>query len=176
MAASIGTFPAPVLPSFRTSSRATPASNSTAAAPDSFDFKNGDAVTIEAWVRIEDIQPNENQYIIGKGRTGSKDFARDNQNWALRIREADGKACISFLFATPPVSGAAKSDLHWHRWTTTDGFSPKTGWHHVAAAYRFGEPESIRAWIDGVPLKGKWDMGGSTTAAPVVAIALIGHV
>ena len=133
-----------------------------------FDFKNGDAITIEAWVKIEDLQSNENQYIIGKGRTGSKDFARDNQNWALRIREADGKACISFLFATPPASGAAKSDSHWHRWTSTDGFSPRTGWHHVAAAYRFGEPESIRGWIDGSPLKGKWDMGGNTKAAPVV--------
>lgn len=133
-----------------------------------FDFKNGDAITLEAWVKIEDLQPNENQYIIGKGRTGSNDFARDNQNWAIRIREMDGKACVSFLFATPPASGAAKSDSHWHRWTTTDGFSPKTGWHHVAAAYRFGEPDSVRGWIDGAPLKGKWDMGGSTASPPVV--------
>jgi len=133
-----------------------------------FDFQNGDTITIEAWIKIDDLQPNENQYIIGKGRTGAKEFPRDNQNWALRIREADGQACVSFLFATPPVSGAMKTDSHWHRWTTVEGFAPKTGWHHVAAAYRFGEPESVRGWIDGSPLKGKWDMGGATKSPPVV--------
>lgn len=133
-----------------------------------FDFQNGDAITIEAWVKIDDLQPNENQYIIGKGRTGAKDFPRDNQNWALRIREMDGKACVSFLFATPLPSGAMKTDAHWHRWTTVDGFAAKTGWHHIAAAYTFGDPDSVRGWIDGSPLKGKWDMGGATKGAPVV--------
>ncbi|AMV17063.1 DUF1553 domain-containing protein [Planctomyces sp. SH-PL14] len=132
-----------------------------------FDFENGDAITIEAWVRVDDIRPDENVYVIGKGRTWSKDYPRDNQNWALRLREQKGQLCVSFLFATPPAAGAAKSDSHWHRWTTTEGFSSSTGWHHVAATYKFGEPESVRGWIDGKSLKGAWDMGGPTKAAPV---------
>jgi len=133
-----------------------------------FDFDNGDEVTLEAWVKVDDLRSGENLYVIGKGRTGAAPFARDNQNWALRVRGVDGKACVSFLFATPPAPGFAKGDVHWHRWTTTIGFNPKTGWHHIAAAYRFGSPETIRGWLDGAPQPGAWDMGGSTKLAPVV--------
>ena len=132
-----------------------------------FDFTNGDAITIEAWVKLDELRDNENQYVIGKGRTGAEGFARDNQNWALRVRGQKGKVCISFLFATPREAGADKTDDHWHRWTTNDGFTVKSGWHHIAAAYKFGEPESVRGWIDGKPMQGKWDMGGSTKTAPV---------
>lgn len=132
------------------------------------DFTNGDELTVEAWVKIDDLQSGENQYVIGKGRTGRAQFARDNQNWALRIRGVDGKACVSFLFATPLAAGVIKSDAHWHRWTTEIGFAPKTGWHHIAVAYRFGSPETIRGWIDGLPQRGVWDMGGATKSAPVV--------
>lgn len=132
------------------------------------DFTNGDAITIEAWVKVEDLRSGENQYVIGKGRTGAPRFARDNQNWALRIRGVGGKACVSFLFATPPAAGVADRDAHWHRWTTRVGFDPKTGWHHIAAAYRFGQPDSVRGFIDGARQEGEWDMGGPTEAAPVV--------
>lgn len=133
-----------------------------------FDFTNGDAITVEAWIKVDDLRDGENLYIIGKGRTGQSGFARDNQNWALRIRGSGGQACVSFLFATTPAAGVARSDSHWHRWTTTKGVAPQSGWHHIAAAYRFGEPESIRGWIDGKPQPGAWDMGGSTALAPVV--------
>lgn len=133
-----------------------------------FDFANGDEITIEAWVDVDDLREGENLYIIGKGRTGTAGFARDNQNWALRIRGIKGNACVSFLFATPPAAGVARSDAHWHRWTTKDGFAPKSGWHHIAASYRFGQPESVRGWIDGKSLPGSWDMGGPTAEEPVV--------
>lgn len=133
-----------------------------------FDFENGDAITVEAWVRVDEVRPDENVYIVGKGRTWAKEFPRDNQNWALRLRERDKRLCVSFLFATPPVAGAVSIDSHWHRWTTKEGFAPGTGWHHVAASYRFGEPGSIRGWIDGKSLAGDWDMGGATKSAPVV--------
>jgi len=133
-----------------------------------FDFSNGDEVTLEAWIKVDNLHDGENLYIIGKGRTGAAPFARDNQNWALRVRGVQGKACVSFLFATQPAAGVAKGDAHWHRWTTETGFDPKTGWHHVAAAYRFGSPETVRGWIDGAPLKGAWDMGGATKEAPIV--------
>lgn len=133
-----------------------------------FDFKNGDAVTLEAWVKVDNLRPGENVYVIGKGRTGAPGFAEDNQNWALRLRESKGRAAVSILFATPVASGAPRSEAHWHRWTTTTGFSPTSGWHHVAVAYRFGETNSIRAWIDGQRSDGAWDMGGATSDAPVV--------
>ncbi len=133
-----------------------------------FDFTNGQSITLEAWVNVDPLRPNENLYVVGKGRTGSPDFARDNQNWALRVRESDGQTCVNFLFATKPPSGTAKTDAHWHRWTSRTGFDPGTGWHHIAVSYTFGEPESIRGWIDGQPRPGGWDMGGPTTEPPVV--------
>jgi len=137
-------------------------------AASNFDFTNGDAITIEAWVKLDQMREGENQYVIGKGRTGAEGFTRDNQNWALRMRGQKGKVAVSFLFATPRAAGADKTDEHWHRWTTNDGFEVKSGWHHIAVAYKFGEPGSIRGWIDGKPLPGTWDMGGSTKTAPVM--------
>ena len=132
-----------------------------------FDFTNGDALTLEAWVDIADLHRGENVYLIGKGRTESPGFAADNQNWALRLREQNGRACISFLFATPRGAGS-KQDAHWHRWTTTEGFAAKSGWHHLAVTYRFGDPDSVRGWIDGKSLPGRWDMGGASGEPPVV--------
>jgi cytochrome c553 len=133
-----------------------------------FDFTNGDAITLEAWVNIADLKKGENAYIIGKGRTGAAGFAKDNQNWALRMRETSGEARPSFLFATPRKDDSGAKDAHWHRWTGSTGFAPGSGWHHVAVGYRFGEPESIRGWVDGKPIKGTWDMGGISKEAPVV--------
>jgi hypothetical protein len=132
-----------------------------------FDFTTGDAITLEAWVHMAEVQSGENLYIIGKGRTGDPAFARDNQNWALRVRELGGQARISFLFATTPKPAADK-DAHWHRWTSKAGFAPGSGWHHVAVSYRFGEPASIRGWLDGAASDGAWDMGGATREPPVV--------
>ncbi|MFZ9992279.1 MAG: hypothetical protein ACO3J6_07705, partial [Opitutales bacterium] len=34
-----------------------------------FDFQNGDALTLEAWVRPDGLRKGENATIIGKGRT-----------------------------------------------------------------------------------------------------------
>lgn len=132
-----------------------------------FDFANGDAITLEAWVQVEGLKANENLYVIGKGRTGAAGFAADNQNWALRLRAAGRQFGVSFLFATPRAAGAT-ADEHWHRWTTKRGFAPDTGWHHIAVTYRFGDPASVRGWIDGQPAPGDWDMGGATTEAPVI--------
>ena len=132
-----------------------------------FDFSNGDAITLEAWVQLTHLGRGGNPYVIGKGRTGGTGFSKDNQNWALRLREKDGLACVNFLFATPKSeSGAA--DSHWHRFTTTEGFRPGTRWHHIAVAYEFGKPGSIKAWLDGKLCPGRWDMGGATVEGPVV--------
>lgn len=128
-----------------------------------FDFTKGDAITLEAWVKLDGLRNGQPMYVIGKGRTGSPHFARDNQNWALRVVGSGGVARISFLFATRPGAG----DSHWHRWTSKAGFKAATGWVHIAAAYRFGDPDSMRGWIDGRPTDGTWDLGGATTESPV---------
>jgi mono/diheme cytochrome c family protein len=135
-----------------------------------FDFTNGDAITLEAWVQPDALKAGDNFYVIGKGRTGAAGFAADNQNWALRVRAMGGQWAVNFLFATPRLAavGSGKADAHWHRWTSARTFPPGSGWHHIAVTYRFGQPESIRGWLDGVPSAGAWDMGGATAEAPVV--------
>ncbi len=133
-----------------------------------FDFSGGDAIALEAWVQVDEMGAGENCYVIGKGRTGAKGFSADNQNWALRVRERGGKACVSFLFATARADGDRRDGAHWHRWTTAEGFAPGKRWHHIAVSYRFGVPESIRGWVDGKARSGSWDMGGATAEPPVV--------
>ena len=127
------------------------------------DFKNGDAITLEAWVKPDGLRNGETPYIIGKGRTDPKSATPGNQNWALRLRVNSEAACLNFLFASP--SG---NSVKWHRWTTTTGFANDGRWHHVAVRYEFGKPESMLGWIDGKELTGTWDMDGATTDAPVV--------
>ena len=129
-----------------------------------FDFTRDDAISLEAWVRLDELRDGNPMYVVGKGRTGSAGFARDNQNWALRIVGAKGVAKVSFLFATAKGSGT----MDWHRWTSTSGFASGSGWHHIAVAYHFGKPDSISGWVDGVPTGGTWDLGGATAVAPVV--------
>ncbi len=128
-----------------------------------FDFTNGDAISIEAWVRLEGSGTGL-RYVVGKGRTNAAGFARDNQNWALRLESVRGVARLSFLFA----SERSRSREHWHRWTSQLGFQTKTGWHHVAIAYRFGQPETMQGWVDGQVTPGVWDLGGATRKLPVV--------
>ena len=129
-----------------------------------FDFENGDTITLEAWVQCRKLADGKNVYIVGKGRTGLPGNPPDNQNWALRLRGQSGLACSSFLFHDREGSG----EKGWHRWTSTRGFQPGDAWHHVVTSYKFGEPESIRSFINGEEVKGVWDMGGASAVAPVV--------
>ncbi|TWT60288.1 Planctomycete cytochrome C [Rubinisphaera italica] len=133
----------------------------------SFDFTNGDEITMEAWVKVDQINNGENVYVIGKGRTGNPGFGVNNQNWSLRICMIEGRARISFLFSTvPQPDGAASSDANWHRWISEHGFARGKEWHHIAIAYRFGEPESLLGVIDGQQVTGNWDVGGPTRNIP----------
>lgn len=130
-----------------------------------FDFTNGDAITMEAWVKLDSIRPGQPMYVVSKGRTHSPNFSRENQNWSLRLVGDKGDvARLSFLFTAVKGYDSDK----WHRWTSEAAFEIATGWHHVAVAYEFGKPESIRGWIDGQPTVGTWDVGGPTKDAPVV--------
>lgn len=128
------------------------------------DFGLGDEITLEAWVRPDRLAREANVYIVGKGRTYEAGRL-ENQNYALRLRGVGGEARVSFLFATQDAdSGKAQ----YHRWTSDRGFAPDGAWHHVAVSYKFGSPSSALAVVDGEKVKGKWDMAGSTEAAPIV--------
>jgi Concanavalin A-like lectin/glucanases superfamily len=131
-----------------------------------FDFTSGDAITLEAWINPTRISSGQQVYIVGKGRTGNKGFAADNQNWALRLVGKDGGCHISFLFRDADNRQADQAG--YHRWTSDAGFAAGSGWHFVAVTYRFGEGDSVRGFVDGRETKGAWDLGGKSDAAPVV--------
>lgn len=128
------------------------------------DFALGDTITIEAWVKLDKLAGGANVYVVGKGRT-YENQRLENQNYALRLTGAGGEARPSFLFAT---RSEADKESVYHRWTTDRGFAPDGTWHHVAVSYEFGKPESVTGYVDGEKVKGKWDMGGPTKAAPIV--------
>ena len=125
-------------------------------------FTNGDSITIETWVRLEELSNGAFIYLIGKGRHKNKDFEPENQNWALRLNGREGTALPTFLFRS---SGP---ESKYHRWTASKGFENDGDWHHLALSYTFGKPSSVTAFIDGVKITaGSWDLGGSTTKAPI---------
>jgi hypothetical protein len=126
-------------------------------------FGANDSITLEAWVKVADLKDGSYAYLVGKGRNRKPGLPEQNQNYALRLKGGKGEALVSFLFASEPAAGKASD---WHRWTSRTGFTPG-GWHHVAVAYTFGKPGSLRGYVDGVAVKGTWDMGGATTRAPV---------
>ena len=128
-------------------------------------FDQGEAITIEAWVNPTALPDKAYAYLVGKGRTDNPGVAADNQNYALRLAGVKDEARVSFLFRSRK---SADHESQYHRWTAKAGFPVGTGWHHVAISYVFGKPESIRAYSDGTPLNGMWDMGGATSQPPVV--------
>lgn len=130
-------------------------------------FGVNDAITLEAWVELKHIQDNQNMYILCKGRTHNKGFSRNNENYGFRLRGIGGTARVSFMFRGANQLEAG-GESGWHRWNSDNGFGEKTGWHHVAVTYVFGDSKSIRGYVDGVEVKGTWDNGGPTNEAPVV--------
>ncbi|MBL8827974.1 MAG: DUF1553 domain-containing protein [Planctomycetaceae bacterium] len=132
------------------------------------DFALGDAITFEAWVSVPKVGNGQTLYVLGKGRTGNDGIAADNQNYALRVVGVDGQAGLSFLFRNADNRRGKKEDFH--RWDTTAGFTPGSGWHHIALTYQFGSPDSVRGYIDGKSVAGKWsgEYGGPTDKGPLV--------
>lgn len=130
-------------------------------APDQLRFSLNDSITVEAWVCVKTLPMGNLVYIVGKGRS-KKDST--NQNYALRLKGADGQAKLSFLFSTAAAAGGARS---FHRWTSDTGFPLDSAWHHVAITYTFGDPKSIAGYFDGQSTAGKWDMDGATDQAPI---------
>ncbi len=128
-----------------------------------FDFDQGDSFSVEAMVNPADLKGYS--AILTKGRTSNVGFPSDNQNWAFRLTSVRGQAGVNFLFRS---RAGERGPGDWHRWTSKVGFEVGSGWHHVALSYTFGKPDSLRAYIDGIEVEGKWDMGGATAAPPVV--------
>ncbi len=129
------------------------------------DFDLGDTITLEAWVAPTAAPSGGYVYIVGKGRTGNPGQLADNQNFALRLQGRGDSAALSFLFRS-----RADKDYKggWHRWTSNTSIPLGDGWHHIAIVFTFGQGASLRGYIDGEPVTGKWDMDGVTDRAPVV--------
>jgi len=130
------------------------------------DFAHGDSITLEAWVRLNKLGNGQQVYLVGKGRTQNPGAAHNNQNYALRLQGNGGSGRISFLFRNSDNRRGKSEDFH--RWNSDAGIPAGGGWHHIAVTYTFGEPESIRGYVDGRATKGKWDFGGATDKGPVV--------
>lgn len=130
-----------------------------------FDFESGDAITLEAWVKPNAIAPGQYQYIIGKGRTRNPGVASENQSFALRLEGKGDGAAVTFLFHSRDEKDRPGE---YHRWSSTEVFPLDEHFHHVAVTYEFGRADSLRGYIDGLPVKGVWDLGGATSRAPLV--------
>ncbi|OAI57208.1 hypothetical protein AYO49_02610, partial [Verrucomicrobiaceae bacterium SCGC AG-212-N21] len=128
-------------------------------------FGHGEAITLEAWVNVEEIKDGAYCYLIGKGRNKNKGFEPENQNWALRLKGENGEARPAFLFRT--VAEKFESQKDYHRWIASEGFTPNSGWHHVAVTFKFGDANSLRSYVDGKEVKGVWDMGGKSDLPPI---------
>ncbi|TWT38968.1 LamG domain-containing protein [Blastopirellula retiformator] len=128
-------------------------------------FAAGDTLAFEAWLKIKSIGRGHNVYLIGKGRHGKlgEHLGETNQNYAVRLQGTHEEAQLGFLF-TSRHPETKKTD--WHRWWSTAEV-PLTGWHHVAVDYTFGDGASLKAYIDGKPTDGVWDLGGVTDLPPV---------
>jgi hypothetical protein len=131
-----------------------------------FDFAAGDTISLEAWVNPTKLGDGQQVYVVGKGRTGNKGVAADNQNWSLRLAGQGASCRLNFLFRGEQNRKGNQDD--WHRWTSDAGFAANSGWHHIAVVYTLGKGDSLRGYIDGKPTGGKWDYGGRTDEAPVV--------
>lgn len=128
-------------------------------------FALGDSLTIEAWVRVDDLPLGGYAYIVGKGRNGREGYPENNQNYALRVKGEANGARLTFLFGSVGEQG---QDRQWHRWTSREGLPYDRPWHHVAVSFTFGQADSLKGVIDGKEVAGDWDMAGKTSRGPIV--------
>lgn len=126
-----------------------------------FDFHKDDEFSIEAWVAPSTMQ-GQFCYVIGKGRTWLPGQLKENHNWSLRLSKRGDEAALSFMWRSSGNDGG------YHRWESNQTLIVGNGWHHIAITYAFGKKKSIRGYIDGESVTGKWQLGGDTDRAPVV--------
>jgi len=132
-------------------------------------FRQGETMTVESWVNIKSIRNGEMIYMLGKGRNGSmgENLGGENQNYSFRLKGSSGGAQLGILFTCEHPETKERT---WHRWWSKETV-PVTGWHHLALVYTFGKGDSLRAYIDGKPVSGVWDLEGPTDLPPVTDAA-----
>src|SRR5690606_12321150 len=84
----------------------------------------------------------------------------------LRLRGTEDGVQIGMQFSASADPAAAPTT---HAWWSIEGFEYPASWHHVAISYIFGQPDSIRALIDGRMVSGDWEADGPTAASPTAA-------
>ena len=127
-------------------------------------FGAGETFAFEAWVKFRSISRGNIAYLFGKGRSPKHEkLGENNQNYSVRFQGTVSGGQLGLLFTSRnPATGKTE----WHRWWSKMAV-PASGWHHVALQYTFGKRGSLRAFIDGRPAPGVWDMGGDTDLPPV---------
>ncbi len=127
-------------------------------------FGAGETFAFEAWVKFRSIAKGNIAYLFGKGRSPKhENLGEQNQNYSIRFQGTGNGGQLGLLFSSrDPHTGKAQ----WHRWWSKKTV-PDSGWHHVALQYTFGKRGSLRAFINGRPVSGVWDLDGDTELAPV---------
>ncbi|TLD68249.1 DUF1553 domain-containing protein [Phragmitibacter flavus] len=132
--------------------------------PQSLQFKKGDPITLEAWIKPSP-QLNGEAYIIAKGRHSQKGFHSMNQNYGLRVKNGDKGVRIGFIFSSHDGNN---KNPQWHVWWSDDkAYEASSAWHHIAITYTFGVADSLKGYIDGKLTTGTWTFAGPTDRAPV---------
>ncbi|QDT18225.1 DUF1553 domain-containing protein [Alienimonas californiensis] len=120
---------------------------------------NGEALSVLVTVHPQPKAGGGFGHILSKGRTNAKGRAPNNLNYALRLAGEGNRAALSFLFADKAGE--------FHRWTSHDTIPCDGRERRIAFTYTFGQPDSLRAFLDGKETAGVWDMGGATDKAPI---------
>ncbi len=142
--------------------KAAPADNA-AADTTRLSFAVGDSITLETWVRVRTLRTGAEVLVVSHGAS----LGKSTPAFDLRLRDTEEGVQIGFQFsARNPESQASTS----HRWWSLEGFEYPAGWHHIAIAYTFGDPTSIRGFIDGRAVTGGWEGDGPTKFAPMTGV------
>jgi len=116
------------------------------------DFAGGESITMEAWVKINDMPTDEKSYIISKGRNADVFL----QNYGMRLSRTGPdeapEAALGFIFRD-------ETDSDWHIWDSTATLGMDDQWHHLALSYTFGDGGSLIGYLDGQQVTGTWSRG-----------------
>jgi len=129
---------------------------------------DGDSATFLALLRIDAVPDSHQSYLFDKGRHSSD----AKHNYGVRVINASGIAdnwIPSFIYRNAPNTA-------WHRWNATNHLAVDQNFHLVAMTYTFGSGTSFKAYVDGVPVAGGWNLGNGNDAPATSATDLwIGH-
>ncbi len=132
--------------------------------PHSLRFNHGESITLEAWVKPGNPGGQE-IYLIGKGRSHTPEFGKNNQNYGLRVKRGQNGLQVGFIFSSHDGKGG---DRKFHVWWSEDkSHASASSWHHVAVTYTFGKADSLLGYIDGKAVAGIWTYAGATDRPPV---------